>query len=966
MLRHPMSDAPYERIKQLMLAARERPPSERAAFLATECGGDDALRREVESLLEHVTGAPGVLASGSGSGAGATGTGSSETKPDPRAGEAGTGEGGADPGRIGPYRLVRLLGEGGMGQVFLAEQTAPIRREVAIKLIRRGLDTDRVVARFESERQALAMMDHPGIARVFDAGADRDGRPYFVMERVHGEPITTYCERHPLPLRERLELLLRVCAAVQHAHQRGVIHRDLKPSNVLVAEQDGRPAPKVIDFGIAKAIETAPGAETLTVQGQMVGTPEYMSPEQAGVVPGGVDTRTDVYSLGVILYELLTGSVPHPLDAARPSDFLRRIADAEPPRPSAAVPGAGRGPAADATRGRGRGAATQTRRGLAGDLDMIALTALRKEPARRYASVEAFAADIGRHLEGRPIAARPDTWTYRSATFVRRHRAPVVATAAGLVVLGVLGASYAVRLRAERDRANAAREEAEAVTAFLAGMLESPDPAMQGRDVTVRSVLERAAGQIEGEMRSRPRLAARLDEAIGRAYYGLGDLARSEHHLRRSLATRERLLGPGAPATLDVRGALWGTLTDADRYAEAESLARVNLAESRRSGRDEDGESLRALNAVANLAHYQGREAEAESLYRAVLDRYRRFAPDDSSGHSNTSTLLANLLSDQARYAEAESIYVLEVAVHHRLYGADHPLALGIANNLALIRMQTGHFERAESLLVQVVRSRSRLQGPRHPDTIDSKHNLGVVYEQMGRYAEAETLLVEVLDEQRRITGDRGAGTLIVMNQLARVFANHGQLARAETLMRETLAGRRATLGPEHVGTLGTQVWLAIVLGRRDKTAEAEALFARTLEVQRRVLGPRHTNTLNTAFMAGELELDAGRPARAAPLLEAAAAGVGEAFGEDHPDWVRYATRWGECLTRLGRFAEADTLLRRAWSRWEVVQPSLVASPAATARALADLHEAWGRPADAAAWRARAASAPAGPLTAAR
>ena len=956
MLRCPMSDARYQRIKQLMLAARELSPSERAEYLAGACGGDEDLRREVESLLEHDAGAPSFLDPRDPDSAGHRVAPGESARSQPPAGDASAAEvePPGDLGRLGPYRLLRLLGEGGMGRVFLAEQTSPIRREVAVKVIRRGLDTDRVVARFESERQALAVMNHPGIARVFDAGADEHGRPYFVMEHVLGEAITVYCERHRLKTRARLELFLDVCAAVQHAHQRGLIHRDLKPSNVLVGEQDGRVVPKIIDFGIAKAIETAPGTESLTMQGQMVGTPDYMSPEQAGAVAGGVDTRTDVYSLGVILYELLTGGRPVRFDDATPAEVTRRIAQAEPARPSTAIAGAMRErSAAHRT--------TQLRRELAGDLDMIVLTALRKEPARRYASVEALGTDIERHLAGRPVSARPDTWTYRSAKFVRRNRAAVAAGAVALVLIAVLVTAYTVRLRAQRDLANGARDEAEAVTAFLAGMLESPDPSQLGRNVTVESVLERAAGQVEREMATRPRVAAQLDEAIGRAYYGLGDPERSGRHLRRSLAARERLLGPGAPATMNVRAGLWRTLTEAERFAEAESLARVNLAIQRKRYRDEEAGSLLALNAIAKLAWHQGRWAEAESLYRYVIAARERVTPQDTLPRLDTTGLLAHLLAEQARFAAAESLYLPLIRDYRRMLGPEDPSTINMTGALGVLYLDTSRYAAAESVLADVVATRRRVQGTRHPSTVRETYNLAVVYLDVGRYAEAEPLFLDVIVQHRRVYGDNSVNALIAKNRLARLYANSGRLARAESLMRVTLAGRRVALGPEHVGTLGTQVWLAIVLGRQGRTAEADDLFARTLAIQRRVLGPRHTNTLNTAFSAGEFHLDAGRPARAAPLLEEATLGVGEEFGEDHPDWVRYATRWGECLTRLGRFAAADSLLRRAWKQWDTAQPSLVASPAATARTLAALYDAWGKPAEARAWRERAATVPAGP-----
>jgi serine/threonine protein kinase len=451
-----MNPEDFARVKAILIAARELPRDQRAAFLERECGDDAALRAEVESLLAHETGAPSLIGTGGlGRGLGAE---------LPRSLARALGE--ETPERIGPYRILEVLGEGGMGTVYRAEQTEPIRREVALKLVRRGLDGTRAAARFEVERRALALMNHPNIARVLDAGTDETGRPYFVMELVRGDPITSFCDREKLSVRERVELMIPICRAVQHAHRKGILHRDLKPSNVLVAREDGKPVPKVIDFGIAKAVQDTPAPGTLlTAEGQLVGTPEYMSPEQAGVIEAEVDTRTDVYALGVILYELLTGRRPHRFRNATPLELHRVLSRDEPEKPSTACtrePEEAASVAANAGRARGV-SPTRLRRELAGDLDTIVLMALRREPERRYGSAEHLAEDLRRYLDGLPVLARKDTVRYRAGKFARRHRVAVGAAAVLVLSLAVLAVTMTVqsaRVARERDRAVVAEARA--------------------------------------------------------------------------------------------------------------------------------------------------------------------------------------------------------------------------------------------------------------------------------------------------------------------------------------------------------------------------------------------------------------------------------------------------------------------------------------------------------------------------
>jgi non-specific serine/threonine protein kinase/serine/threonine-protein kinase len=402
------------------------------------------------------------------------------------------GPGGAAAGQIGPYRLLQLLGEGGMGEVWLAEQKSPIHRTVALKLIKAGMDTKAVVARFESERQALALMDHPSIARVFDAGSTSEGRPYFVMEYVPGLPITEYCDKHRLTIKERLELFVQVCDGVQHAHQKAIIHRDLKPSNVLVVEQDNKPVPKIIDFGLAKATAQRLTDKTMfTELGVMMGTPEYMSPEQADQREQNIDTRTDVYSLGVILYQLLVGVTPFDAKALRAAGLetiLRAIREQEPPKPSTRIRSLG--PASAESAEKRKEEPRSFARHLQGELDWITMKALEKDRTRRYGSPAELGADIERHLRNDPVLAHPPSAGYRASKFVRRHRFGVAAAAAAVVLLIGFAAAMAVqarRIAIERDRANRQAEAAQRVAEFMKGMFKVSDPSeARGNSITAR------------------------------------------------------------------------------------------------------------------------------------------------------------------------------------------------------------------------------------------------------------------------------------------------------------------------------------------------------------------------------------------------------------------------------------------------------------------------------------------------
>jgi non-specific serine/threonine protein kinase/serine/threonine-protein kinase len=637
--------------------------------------------------------------------------------------------------RMGNYRLLEKVGEGGMGEVYLAEQEKPIRRRVALKLIKAGMDTKQVIARFESERQALALMDHPSIAKVFDAGSTPEGRPYFAMEYVKGEPITRYCDRHRLTTPERLELFMKVCEGVQHAHQKGIIHRDLKASNVLVAIQNEKPVPKIIDFGVAKATEHRLTEQTVYTQlGVLIGTPEYMSPEQAEMTGLDVDTRTDVYSLGVLLYELLTGVLPFDPTGLRKAGFdeiRRKIREEEPSRPSTRVSTLG-GEKATSLSAAHRVELPALRRQLKGDLDWITMKALEKDRTRRYQSATDLAADIERHLTSQPVLASPPSVAYRMGKFVRRHKVGVAAgvVVAVAVVLGIAGTTVGfVRAKQAEAQARQDAETAELTSDFLVGLFRVSNPRQaRGNTITARELLDKGAERIEQELQNRPLVQARMMETIGDVYSSLGLHEEAEPLLKQAVSARRELLGNDHPLTLN-------------------SIHALGMAHVRADSFD-----------------------DAEPLVREALDGRRRIHGDDHRGTLAATNTLALIYSAQGRLEEAEPLLVRLYERERRVLGEDHEITLLQQNNLGELYRRLGRLAEAESLNLQALEGRRRIIGNDHPSTLQSLESLGNVYRDQGRHEDAAEVYREAYEGRRRVLGESHPKTVSCVSSLIEVL----------------------------------------------------------------------------------------------------------------------------------------------------------------------------------------------------
>jgi eukaryotic-like serine/threonine-protein kinase len=887
----------------IFVEALALPAGERAAFLERACGGDNELRGRVQALLDgheevgdflehppHETSTPG----------------------------RGVKPVGEKPGDlVGRYKLLQQIGEGGCGVVFMAEQREPVHRRVALKIIKPGMDTKSVIARFEAERQALALMDHPNIAKIFDAGATESGRPYFVMELVRGIKITEYCDQHALTTEERLKLFVQVCQAIQHAHQKGIIHRDIKPSNILVTTNlEGVRLPVVIDFGIAKATTNQPLTDKtlFTAFELLIGTPAYMSPEQAELTNAGVDTRTDIYSLGVLLYELLTGSTPFDTGALLMGglDEIRRvIREQEPIRPSTRLSKLKDADLTTVAQARHSEPPTLIR-AVRGDLDWIAMKALEKDRTRRYETANGLALDVQRYLADEPISARPPSRFYKFQKAVQRNK--LLFACISVVALVLVVSLILVCASLARERRFSVKSQQ--VTKFLEDMLNGVGPSVaRGRDTTMLlEILDQTAKRVGTEMTNQPEVEAELSSLIGKLYEQIGNYSQAEEMERMALANNRRYFGVKSREAATSLNDLALEFMAQHKLPEAEAADREALAIRRRVLGEENAETATSINDLGAVFRDEGRLAEAEALGREALGIRQRLFRNENMDVADSLRNLSITLGNEDKWAESESLAREVLAIRIHLLTPEHQYVASALQDVAWVMDNRGKLAEAEKLDREALAIRQKLLGPEHPEVAKSLQSLGYITRQQGKLSESYAFLTEALAMQRKLLREDDPETVITLDSLGSTLEAEGKLSEVETVRREVLAMWRKRAGDEDANTMKALGKLAVTLEAESKWPEAEIVRSQALAVWRKRSGSEDPQMLYALRDVGLALEGEGKWPQAEAVWRESLVAWRKRGGIEEQQSMYTLRKLGLALEAERKWPEAEAVHREAWA----------------------------------------------------
>ena len=895
------------------------PFDQRDAYLARVCGDDDALRQRLRKLLEandelgDFLDKPFHKLSG-------------QPRSVPSIGEK--------PGDlIGRYKLLEQIGEGGCGVVFMAEQREPVRRQVAVKIIKPGMDTKSVIARFEAERQALALMNHPNIAKVFDAGATESGRPYFVMELVRGIKITEYCDQNSLSTEERLGLFIQVCEAIQHAHQKGIIHRDIKPSNILVTiASAGEPLPVVIDFGIAKATNNQELTDktVFTAFEMLIGTPAYMSPEQANFGSADIDTRTDIYSLGVLLYELLTGSTPlesEELPKAGLDAIRRTILEKEPVQPSTRLRTM-REAGLNTLAQHHRIDAPALVRKIRGDLDWIVMKSIEKDRTRRYVTANSLSRDIQHFLANEPVSARPPSSLYKFQKTVSRNKFLFLGIGLATMLLVVCLIVVSVLLEKERQArrlTDAALRQAQReglksreVSQFLEDMLQDVGPSVaRGRDTTLlREILDRTATRIGGELTNQPAVEAELDSLIGQLYFQVGSYEKAEKMDRSAIAIDRKLYSEdnaGLAATLDELGL---ALDSQGKPSEAEQVESEGLAIRRRLFNEENTNVATSLNDLAHAEIDSGKIAEAQKITLESLQIRQKLLGTNSLEAADSLRNLTLILGDEEKWAQSEATARKVLEIRQKKLGSEHPWVASALGDLAWVVGSEGKKTEAQALEDEVLTIRQYALPEGDPDIAASLYLVGDRLRQRGELDEATAILNVALSMQYKALGTNSPSTLYTLKSLGLVYKAESNWPEAETEFREVLSVWRERLGNNEPTTLFAIRDLEEALDHQGKLPEAEALNREALAAWLKRAGDTNSETLYTLHRLGATLNEQRKFGEAETVYREQLAGWEKRTGNDDPQTLFALRELGITLGYAGKWEQAESVHREALAAW--------------------------------------------------